>query len=175
MTTRVRVGRGRRSAGSRRGGPRRGVFWDDTMVDTTLANNGVSLPNLDGGIPEDEIKGLTVTRILLDLWCQAVTVNTSGLLSFGIYVVENDALSAGAVAEPQDSVDDAGWMFRLARQAWGSSNLFDHAQALHVVADLRAQRKYPGEDYTLLGQWVNHEASGSVNVDGIVRTLYKRA
>ncbi len=174
MTTRARGVRGRAFAGSRQ--PRRAVFWDDTMVDTTLVNNGVVNIALDGGVPEDELKGLTAVRVIIRLSVQAAVASTSGLVSMGIYVVEGDALSAGALAEPQDSVDDAGWMFRLARQIWSSgADSQDASQFMRIREDIRSMRKYPGEDYQLTLTVVNHEAAGSMNMDGIVRTLFKRA
>ena len=152
------------------------MFWDDTMVDTTLGNGSQIPISLDGGVPEDEIKGLTAIRMIVRLAVKAVTIGTSGKVSFGVYLIENDALSASVLAEPQDSVDDAGWMWRLAHQDWGAaSSVFDASQWFRVHEDLHAMRKYPGEDYTLVLVVGNHDATGSINVDGMVRTLYKRA
>ena len=174
MQSRRRAVRGGRPSGNRRA-PKRPVFWDDTIVNESLANGAVAVFGLDQGIPEDELKGITVTRLLLQFSLQAQTVNTSGQFHAGIYVAENDAVAALAVADPQTVSDDAGWMWRVANQVWASSNINDSSQFLRVREDLRAQRTYPGEDYTLIIHMVNNNALGSVNIDGIIRTLYKRA
>ena len=176
MSMRRQGGRGRPSTGRRQGAPRRGVFWQDTLVNETLTNNETAGVGLDQGIPEDEIKGLTVTRTIIRLSVQAVTQDTSGLFHCGIYLVENDAAAALAFAEAQDPADDAGWMYRLMAHVWGQSgNVANSINFSRINEDIRAMRKYPGEDYTNILLVTNTSAGGSINVDGMVRTLYKRA
>ncbi len=146
------------------------------MVDVnSLANNAEIGLSLDGGVPEDEIKGLTAIRVIIRLSVRSGLVATSGNFSGGIYIVENDALSAGAFADPADSVDDAGWLWRLSRQTYANDSINDYSQFLQIREDLRAMRKYPGEDYTLIMVIQNRDADAIMNVDGIVRTLFKRA
>ena len=174
MSTRRRVGRGRPSGGRPRA-RLRGVFWDDTEIDQSLANNSTAGVALDGGIPEDELKGLTVTRTIIRLAVGGQTINTSGLFHLGIYLAENDAAAALAFPEVQDTLDDAGWLIRLPFQKWGTGgNTNDFQNFLQVREDIRAMRKYPGEDYTNIILLTNTSASGTINVDGVVRTLYKR-
>ena len=175
MQQRRRGAPGRGSAGSRPRPPRRGLFWSDRLINQTLANNSAVGIALDNGVPEDEKKGLTATRLIIKYTGQAVTVNTSGLLHCGIYLVEDDAAAALAFAEVNDEGDDAGWMWRSMANVWASSNINDSSQFLQFREDLRAQRKYPGEDYTLMLLLTTDSATGSINVDGMVRTLYKRA
>ena len=146
------------------------------MVDTTLgAGSSVGI-SMDGGVPEDEIKGLTATRMIIDLTAVALTAGSGSLLAGGVYIIENDALSATVFAEPQDSIDDAGWMWRVARRPVFTSVVNDSSQVTRLVYDIRSQRKYPGEDYTLVMVLVNLSGGAtSMNIDGIVRTLLKRA
>ena len=146
------------------------------MVDATLANDGTIVVRLDGGIPEDEVKGLTSVRMLIKLWVVAAVANQGGLISMGIYLIEGDAQAAGAIAEPQDTGDDAAWAWRLARQQWAQgASLRERSNYLNINEDIHSMRKYPGEDYTLGLAMVNHEADGTCNIDGMVRTLFKRA
>ena len=156
------------------------MFWEDTMIDiNSLADVAQIAAALDGGIPADEVKGLTAVRIIMRLSVQAVTASTSGLVSMGIYLVEGDAAAAAVFAEPQDTSDDAGWMYRNARQLWARDNGAVSTNGNGVIwfrEDLHAMRKYPGEDYTLRLIVNNHNAAGAViNVDGMVRTLFKKA
>ena len=106
------------------------MFWDDILINETIANNITVAVALGGGIPEDERKGLTVTRELVQFSVQAVTINTSGLFSAGIYLCENDALAALIFADPQEMGDDPGWLWRIAGQVWSTSSVFDSAQFL---------------------------------------------
>ena len=150
------------------------MFWDDTIIDSSLASGAQDSESLLAGIPEDEIKGLTITRLIIDLYLIQLTAGTGASFAGGIYVVEEDAFAAAAMADPGVPADDAGWMWRVLVVPVVTSSVNDSSQFAHLSYDLRAQRKIPGEDYTLV--FVLQNLGGTTfNVDGTIRTLCKRA
>ncbi len=170
---RGRPGGGRGVASPQR--PRRGVYWEDTIIDQTLGANSQFGQSLDAGIPEDEKKGVTVTRILLEIDVVAVTAGTGGIFSAGIAIVQDDASAALSFPDPDSVGDDPGWLWRVARQGVFNNDPNDFSQARHYKLDLRAQRKYVGEDYSLMLIGMNLAGvASSLNVDGSLRVLYKR-
>ena len=165
--------RGRGSVVSRL--PKRGMFWHDTIVNLTLATNSAAQTDLDNLIPADERKGVTLTRTLIDLTVVTVAAGTGGVMSMGIYLVEDDAAAAGAFAEPEVQTDEVSWLWRLMRRPLFTSDPNDYSQAARLVYDIRGQRKYPGIDYTLWLVITTGTSTTSHNVDGGIRCLYKRA
>ena len=176
MQQRGRQQRGNGSKGSFPRGPRRGVFWDDTVIDKTLAAGNQTTDSLMQGVPEDERKGITLTRLIIELWLNCLTVGTGITYAAGIYVVEDDAFAAGAMAEPGDVADDAGWVWRVLQIPVFTAEVNDFSQVTHVgPLDLRAQRKLPGEDYSLVLIQQHTSGTASFNMNGYIRSLYKRA
>ena len=155
-------------------GPRRGMFWIDHFVNQTLASGGAFQDGLDGAIDPDEKKGLTLTRMIIDLTANLTAAGAGGTLSLGIYVCEQDAFAAGAISDCGDENEQPGWAWRAHRPIY-SSNVNDHSQASLIQADVSSQRKYPGEDYSLILVGELPASANSVNLDGMIRQLYKRA
>ncbi len=151
------------------------MFWEDTRIDKSLAPGNDTQDSLVGGIPEDEIKGMTLTRLLMNLTLTATTAGTGSRYAAGIYLAEEDAFAAGAVADPEQEGDDPGWVWRVFQIPIFSSDPNDYAQTRHFILDLRAQRKFPGEDTALILTQTNEGGVSTINSDGIIRCLYKRA
>ncbi len=165
--------RGRGSNGVSPRAPRRGLYWDDTIIDKSLATGAQTSDSLLQGVPSDEIKGMTVTRLIMSLWMIQLTAGTGSTYAGGIYVVEDDAFAAAAMADPGEVGDDAGWLWRVMQVPVVTSVVNDSTQFTRFAVDLRAQRKFPGEDYTLV--LVQQNTGGpTFNLDGYVRTLCKR-
>jgi len=152
--------------------PKRAVQWKDRIVDLTLAAAAQNLFNLTSGIPDDQKKGRTIVRLLIDLKANLATAGTGGLLSMGIYLIEQDAFSAAAAADPDGDTVQPGWMWRWHGSVF-SSVTNDAAQRTSLVFDIRARRKLMGEeiDLIMVTNW-SAGASGPVNIDGLVRTLW---
>ena len=127
------------------------------------------------GIPEDEIKGITLTRLLMDLTLTAPSAGSGSTYAGGIYVCEEDAFAAAAVADPGETGDDAAWVWRVAQIPVFTGTNNDHSQSNRYVLDLRAQRKFLGEDYVLILNQTNMSGASNINIDGIIRCLFKRA
>ena len=176
MQQRRRGPPGRNSGGRSRIATKRGVFWDDTLINKVLAPGNNTQDSLDQGVPEDEKKGMTLTRLLVNITITQVTSGTGGVYAAGIYLAEEDAFAAVAIPEPEVVGDDAGWVWRVLQVPVFASTTTDFAQARRFELDIRAQRKYIGEDYTMvLTQTLNAGAASSINLNGFVRALYKRA
>ena len=119
---------------------------------------------------------MTVVRTLIDLTLVTISNNLSGLVHMGIFLCEGDAAVANIFPEPGQTADDPGWLWQMARRTFGTVNLNDSSQWTRIVYDIRAMRKWPGEDYELELVVDNDAASGSAfNVDGMVKVLLLRA
>ena len=151
------------------------MFWEDTKIDKTVTGGNSTDDTLVLGIPEDEIKGMTLTRLLMDLTIVAVTAGTGSIYAGGIFMAEGDAFAAAALPDPQEVGDDAGWVWRVAGIPVFNNDPNDRAQALRYVLDLRAQRKFIGEDYVLVIRNHNEGGASALNMNGFIRCLFKRA
>ena len=130
--------------GRRFGGARRAFEWADELLDFTLASGGQNTVTLMPGVPDDEFKGLTVARLIIDLSAVLIAAGTGGMLGLGIMVVTLEALVALAVPDADEAGDQAGWMWR-SMQPVHTDSPNDRAQATRFVADIRSMRKLPGE------------------------------
>ena len=163
MTTRRRRG----------GGRRRGVEWFDRTVNSTLtASNQVGI-DLSTDLSNVNRKGATVVRMLLDITLQPVTIDVNLRSYMGIYMAELDAFNASNF--PEVAVDDEqpGWMYRMMRNV--RTHDVDQLPAnSHIEVDVRAKRRFVGED-TLLTLVLERDAAvGGVLFTGMVRTLVMR-
>ena len=95
-----------------------------------------------------EVKGATVTRILLDIRLEASSVAQQVQMHWGIVVVNADARAAGAFPDADDYGDRADWLVRGHLRTI-QSDLSDASQWDRVRADLRAQRILRSEESEL--------------------------
>ena len=170
MTTR------RRQAGRTRfsGRPKRGVFWNDTGINRTIAASAQTIDILDADVIDDLRKGLTLVRLIVKLTLMAITAGTGTALSLGFYVAEDDAVSAAAVADPEDGGENPGWIHRAIQIPVFTSTVNDYSQARHIDIDTTAKRRYMDDTNLIMVITLNAGAS-SINVDGHVRQLLMRA
>ena len=152
------------------------MFWDNSVINTSL-NGANAFANLalDSGVPDDEKKGATVTRCLGELWINLVVSGNGDVVSGGIVLVGDDALAAGSLPDLEVSTDEYSWYWWFAQVPVFTSNPQDYSQVMRVRFDLRGQRKYPSEEHTFVLILVKGGVAININVDGYVRTLFKRA
>ena len=155
-------------------GPRRGTFWVDHIINQTIANGGTFNDGLDGAIDADEKKGLTLTRTIVEVHAMPVATGAGGNLHLAVFLCEQDAFAAGAVPDVEDENEEPGWVWRSMQPVF-TSVVNDRAQITRFHADLSSQRKYPGEDYSLIMVGSSPSSTSTFNVDGLVRMLFKRA
>ena len=156
-----------------RGGPRRQTEWYDTDVNVSVPISGQATVQLDVNLVSDEKKGATITRVLVSLIVFPSAVNLSSRVHMGIVLIEQDAVSAGAFPDVDQMDDQPGWMWRHMMSV-RTENVSVRRSYQLVQADIRAQRKYIGEDYQL--RLIIDENGGVVegNCDGLIRVLVKK-
>jgi len=120
---------------------------------------------------DDNRKGATITRVILDLVIVPDTVAQTTFTSYGLAMVNGDALAAGAVPEADVNADRADWVLR-GRARNMVSSLSDRAQVFHKEYDLRAQRVLRSEEMTLAIIF-DHSSGGGVEVWYMSRVLMK--
>ncbi len=113
-------------------------------------------------------------RIIVDFYAVLVTAGTGGVLFPGLFVGENDAIAAGAFPEAQTQGDNPGWLWRSAQNVHTDSPN-DRSQATRFMIDLRAKRTLRGTDMSLVFLAELPVSSASVNLDGIIRTLWLKS
>ena len=150
---------------------RRAAEWYDAHIDYTAAASTQTAIDLGTLIAADEKKGMTVVRMLMDLSYRMSAVGTAIILDEGIAMVHNDAFVAGALPDPNDTDEQAGWLWRK-RTRVQSEAITVSRQG--TVLDLRSKRKFPSEDHVLL-YISNTDSGGGINVDGMIRGLYLKS
>ena len=159
---------------ARESGPRRAMLWIDKAIESLLVANTITAIELSSDLPDDEFKGLTVTRTIIDLYIQSESASLTNLVGIGISVVSQEALSASALPEPSDDSDSAlGWVFRTIVST-STSSVADASQFTRLYRDIRGQRKFHSEDTTYCLLMQTDAAILNRKVMGMIRVLYKR-
>ena len=103
------------------------------------------------------IKGATITRMIIDLTIRADSVAQIVTGMWGILVMNADARAAGVFPDPADVTDRAGWMIR-GRGETIQSDLSDASQWDRRQLDIRSQRVLRTEEDEL--QFIIDNISG---------------
>ncbi len=129
----------------------------------------------------EDIPGLTLTRTIGHLMMTPVNpgaVNGGQRVTYGIGVVQSEALAAGAIADPDAATDFPlrGWVYRDMEFILDSVDSYDHP-ALHVRFDIKSQRKLHTQDSELMLVHESTNAFGTgfnARLDGWIRCLFKQ-
>ena len=168
MTTRRR----RTSARASRG-PRRAVRWIDTIVNLTNAGVGAqNVTSLLTNLRDQERKGATLLRMIIDLWLVAQTVGTGSLISLGTIQVTDDAVAAGSVPDPADTADEAAWRWRTHMPTF-TAVLNEQQSTARVQVDLRGKMTLRAVDNDFILVTDSGASATDVNIDGIIRCLFR--
>ena len=157
--------------------PRRTV-WNDTILNFVIADGVRSLLTLSGDFTIADTGGVTLVRTIYDMYANHQVTgggNSLAQLSMGIGIASQEAFALGTSAVPDPDV--AGdhpiqdWVVRrLGMVVEDNTNM---AVPLHLMGDIRAQRKIEGAEvfiYTTQAFVVG--AGFNVHVLGLVRCLY---
>ncbi len=128
--------------------PRAMKWFTSFQNDLAVADNSQANVELLDGMAIGNVKGSTITRIVLDVVGRLDTVDTFKSLRWGIVQVNSDAAAANAFPDADQESDRADWMFR-SQMATIQNTLSDGAQLPRVTADLRAQRIMRSEETQL--------------------------
>jgi len=143
MTTRGRS----RSIRSRRG-PKPRYMWMDRQnaAETTVVAAGQALADLLGDVDPDNIRGVTVVRMILKIMIRSAAINSTFEWNQGVIPVTRDGFAAGAVPDP--GVDQSAWYMQDAGSARSGANVSDGTQ--YQEYDIRTARRIVDRDTVLL-------------------------
>ncbi len=153
-------------------GPRRALEWFDTILEQTVIQNSNNVTALDSNVLFDEKKGMTLVRTLIKIEYRPTVVDLSVQLSSGICIITGDALAAPTLPDPADGDEQPGWIWRDSLVVI-SDSLSIPRQSINL--DIRAKRKFLGEDLRLVLIQEAGSASTNVNLAGIVRCLMMKS
>ena len=127
---------------------RRETEW--YSLDRTFATLGSGVQSNEllfgtASVASQQIKGTTITRMLIDMYLKADSVAQLVNLYWGIVVLNRDAVVAGAFPEADDVSDRAGWMVRGKLNTIQDS-LSDSSQWARRTLDIRSQRLMRNEE-----------------------------
>ena len=153
----------------------RRTAWEDTLVNLNVGNAAQNSTQMMVSTTADELRGSTLTRVIVDLGLYSVT--TAGawgvqLVDLALATLEEDAFIAGVLPDPNVSIDEPprGWVFRT--RCVVTQNGVGTSVSLRCFADLRAQRKMQGSILALIANNNNDVgATFTIRASGIVRTL----
>ncbi len=106
MTTRRR-----RSAPRSARAPRRATEWFDVIINMGTPVGGQDTINLSAAVLQDERKGMTLVRTILELDFLAITAGTGSLVSAGICMWPIEASSAGAFPDADQADYNPAWVW----------------------------------------------------------------
>ena len=117
------------------------------------------------------MKGMTIVREIIAVDVELLSLNVSSRISLGIYLLNDDARSAGAFPDPESDVDK-GWLWRTTR-LWRTTAGMD--PVMHLTADIRTPRDFggPSNNLVLLGSVPGGDSN--LQVGGLVRVLAMKA
>ena len=152
--------------------------WLDTQFSNVVVASGAQLiSTMMEGISVEDSRGMTVTRIIMDMHYNSATVggaHGTEVVSVGIAVVSQEAFAAGVVPDPLVAAEEPvrGWLYKavfMVGQSVGGG-----LEIQNRNFDIRAQRKMEGGELVLIH---NTTAAGgtsfSMVLTGSVRTLMR--
>ena len=154
---------------------RRETEWYSSILGFTNVNNGAQTANRlysTTSTPISRIKGSTITRIIIKMIMHPSVITAIHEMHWGIVIVNEDAIAAGAYPDADDISDRADWLAR----GWlcgRSANLSDGSQDDRVELDLRSQRIMRAEEDALMLVIDNSNNGNAVSYAYFIRCLVK--
>ncbi len=156
-------------------------YWEDTVINVSSANGADTLTSLVGGLSEDERRGMTVVRAIVNL--QLAPNPTSGVVGsmavdIAIGLANQQAFTAGAGSLPDPSINSErpprGWLYRTRTRVLDDATSVPPMTSL--MEDIRAKRKVDaGILYLHLAPLPSTGTTFTTTITGIIRLLYLMA
>ena len=148
--------------------------WFDTRISISVPNGGQGTQNLNQPL-DDEKKGATVRRLIVDFHLISDTVSAIADTDFGLAFIEDDALSAAALPDVDVETQRAGWLFRGQKRSIGlTANQGDGIPG-YYQADMKLARRYGSQGETLVLIADQQSSGGTVSLIGLIRMLIAKA
>ena len=155
-------------------GPRARYQWVTDFIDpTSIAQNGQGSTELLTTMTAGVKTGAVVQRIIGSWGARAESNDTRLAMMFAIGVMDKDGRDALALPDP--SVDNPGWLFFDTRFLYEGNALDTPDQFRQRDFDVRSQRKLGARDVLYAVLENVGEVAGSVMAQWAVRTLLKLA
>jgi len=143
------------SRSSRRGSPRRTVWWYESSAPAAVAIAGNSVFDLTpiATIPGSAVGGFTIVRAIMTVTMRASVINLDAFGSFGVLVAPASAIAA----LPDAILDLADWYWHknfFVRDTGGDS-------MVEYDIDLRSSRRVRGEARSLFHRLTVNAGAGS--------------
>ena len=157
--------------------PRRGSYWDDTIVDTLVPTNTQDVVLLSA-TPGGQSEGFTLVRTIVHLALfkdGAPGANGGQQVSLGIGLATKEARLAETVPDPNTNTDQpmGDWVWREICAVLQDTGVT--MQPVMCVGDYRSARKMAsGELYLVINNEGVYGTSMSVRCLGLVRCLLLR-
>jgi len=152
--------------------PKRAVEWFDTIFNMTVPPGNVSVTPLDSNILPDEKKGMTLQRTLIKLQYRPTVPGNTTMFSSGICMITADAFAVPTLPDPGDPDEQPGWLWRDAVVVMSDSSAISRQGA---DFDLKAKRKFAGEDIRMVLIQETGGSASSVSVTGLIRMLWAKS
>ena len=133
-------------------------WFNNQSVPATLAIGAQSIFQLDASLPSALNAGYTILRMVLGLAIVSPSSNVDILGAHGVSLVTQDALTAGAVPDPETDLVD-WYLLDHFYLEMGSSE-----RAQQYQWDIRSKRRIRGGDRTIV-----HVMDNSVSSTGTLR------
>ena len=153
--------------------------WIDTVMNTVLVTAPTDLTVvLTTGLPDNELKGTTLVRLLiqLQLFLSDVLDDTGvQLMSMGIGLAGQEAIQASGtgIANPgtEDEFPSSGWLWRVRHAVIADAT--PGFPTPNIDKDIRAQRKLMyGAPFIRFNNANSQGTPFSVQIVGVIRALY---
>ena len=148
--------------------------WVDRMITETTADGTQDVEDLLAFVDEEDTKGITIVRHIIDLSITAAPVlgddTDIQVYAVGIGIFSREAVTAGNFPDPdaQTQVPMTGWLWRTRLLVANNAAV----GPIRLQLDLRAQRKMMyGTSYIVMTNKDSQGVAFSVDTVGIVRTL----
>ena len=158
----------RRSRGRSKGG--RYLWEQGTIVPFSIAAGAQSATNLVQTIDADTTGALVVTRILGSFSMRPEVVDVDNSLMVGIYMMNADALSAGAF--PELEADKVAYLFLDHMLVRWSDITLEAGNLWHTRAfDVKAKRKFRSSEQVLVLQFQSLNGAAAMTISAFTRSL----
>ena len=155
---------------------RRPTDWQTTLVSFDIAAASTSQPDLLKALTVADLRTATVTRIIVDIWCQGIDTGSDAMLALdmGIGLVNRDNFTQGDLPDPSSETDEpiTGWLYRTRVMVLtDASESTRGSLPARVQGDFRGQRKVGNGILFMKFDNTAVLGTGTVRLLGIVRVL----
>ena len=151
--------------------------WNDTLIESAVANGGQLLLSLMVNFAVLQTSGLTIVRLIGSLTYYKAAPSNDGnqVVDVGMGLASQESFAAGVVPDPKTDADEPvnGWMYR--DRVALSFDATEVMPPVRTMFDLRSSRKIDGaEPYIVFDNSPAGGTAQTVEISGIVRMLYLR-